>query len=222
MLWVHLSWWYCTTITTLTKNRAYSRSCQIFHKVRESPERRSIVHTVMIIWRHKWVEYPFYQYVVHWIKCLQLHLNLLHWHPLGEVFRDVVIIDRWPLNEEVSIEIQGRAESVIYWPNTFSLFYLPNSFEESLYLCSFAAQAFTEVTPDIFEIVAFRDFLFPIPCLLPFCDVEQSLRLVLLWRSEPLLPFSRCPSSEQSLMLCLYVECLLQLPPFALPTGADR
>lgn len=52
---------------------------------------------------------------VHWVECLGLHLNLYSWGQIEDVFRDLIIIQKWSFNKAISIKTQRCADLIVHW-----------------------------------------------------------------------------------------------------------
>lgn len=115
---------------------------------------------------------------------------------LGNVFRDLVIIQWWFLNQTVNIKIMGRAEPIVRWPSTSSFFDLKEPLDESLDLRSLNASGSDERTSDSLETGAYCDLLSRFPSLLPSEDVGRvRWLLVFRWAVQSLFVPQR-PSPE--------------------------
>lgn len=153
------------------------------------------MYRVLITWYVKGVQQSYYQYGIHWIERLRLHLNLYFWRPLGDVFRALIIVQWWSLNKAGSTKIQGRAEHIIHEPKHLQLFDLRECFDESLNFRSLSMPASQELMHDSLEAGAFTDVMFRFPCSLSSGDVVQVLRHLLLWSSVLRLRLHRRSSS---------------------------
>lgn len=133
------------------------------------------------------------------IKCLRLHLNLQLWRQIGIGFPDLIITQRWCLNQMVGVIIYGHTDPVVYRLQHYQLFWFGKAFRALFPLVLTSCFIFNEQTPDSFETCAFRDLLSSFRVLSPSTDIERVAWFLLLWHAVQRLRLLHHSSSESGL-----------------------